>query len=150
MVGVVKSGKVLCVECGAMTEYTNHNRTQYGPVCTQHIATTMQSHHPAYRSNASTVALLEQTRRKQLAKFRKHPPHPRALITDGERRLCQVCSLMPPDVRVTALHSDYTLHPVECCSICHYNMRPLLLRHAMVPLPVLQQFATARHYKHSL
>lgn len=36
MVGIVKNGKVLCVECGSMTEMKNHNITNHGITCGRH------------------------------------------------------------------------------------------------------------------
>jgi hypothetical protein len=36
MIGIVKNGKVLCVECGSMTEMRNYNCTNHGFTCGRH------------------------------------------------------------------------------------------------------------------
>jgi hypothetical protein len=152
MVGVVKNGKVLCVECGCMTEYRNHNMTHYGPVCMQHLSCTMQADHPTYRQEAPQLAaLLNGGAQRQ----RRAPLHPSAVPPDGaERRapsVCRLCALLPPVLRLVMRDErDFALRWLECCHVCAHNLRPLQARHAMLPLRALRYFAEQRKYKHTL
>jgi hypothetical protein len=146
MVGVVKNGKTLCVECGCMTEYRNYNMTHYGPVCMQHLSCTMQHHHPTYRQEQHQL-------RQQTPQQQRKARHPYAQPEHGaERRLCRLCSLLPPTVKLAMRDEcDNQLSWIEACHNCHHNLRPLLARHsAMLPKLALRRFAETRRYKHTL
>jgi hypothetical protein len=150
MVGKVQNGKVLCVECGCMTEYRNHAMTHYGPVCMRHLSSTMQVTHPAWKTDAFTAQYVGQQERQQQAKFRRHPLHPWAVLQPRPSQPCRVCGLAPAEVRITVREAHYGLRPVGCCGVCHHNMRPLLGKQYLTPLRALVQFAETRRYRHSL
>jgi len=173
MVGVEKSGKVLCVDCGVMTEYGNENMTPYGPVCMRRLCASMQRHHPAWQAasggggggggaDAATVQFVESWQLHgqqapwpgEMTRARKRALHPLARIRLGEQvgplRRCHVCALLPPEARVTARDANYRLHSVACCGVCHHNLRPLLQRQYMVPLRAIVRFAQERGYAHLL
>jgi len=150
MIGIVKNGKVICVVCGLMTEYKNHNMTHYGPVCMRHISSTMQLNHPAWKTDLPTAQYLQQQQQQQQAKNRRHPLHPLALLQSRPGRMCMVCGLLPAEVSVTVRTPHYKLIPKECCGICHHNLRPLLGKRYVTPVRSLIQFAEQRAYKHAM
>lgn len=148
MVGIVKNGKVLCCECGVMTEYRNDNMTPYGPTCGHHACASLPAHHPAWRLDLATAAYLRAQAAAPQLKFRRHPLHPAALPARAER--CRICALMPVDALLTVCDAEYQLHQLGCCAICHHNVRPLVARQLAPALQALVQFAEARRYAHTL
>jgi hypothetical protein len=160
MIGVVKNGHCLCVECGVMTVYDNHNMTHYGPVCGRHISSTMQRHHPAWQSDSLVAQYLDGWRacggaQTEMTKAKKRGLHPLAKVAVIDRvgpldRLCHCCQLLPPEVRVTVAVASYRMVSVMCCGICHHNLRPLMQRKYVPALAELIQFAVEHHYTHTL
>ena len=107
MVGVVKNGKVLCVECGVMTEYKNFNMSTYGPVCMQHQSNEMMKNHPVF-TNDSTTNTLE--------------IHRRLIIQERYACSCQICQKTNASLILVIRGEKFKLLPVKCCTVCYNNL----------------------------
>jgi hypothetical protein len=107
MVGVVKNGKVLCVECGFMTEYKNYNMSTYGPVCMQHHSNELMKNHPVF-VNDQTVDTQE--------------IHRRLMIPERRSCSCQICHKTNASLILVIRGEKFKLLPVKCCTVCYNNL----------------------------
>jgi hypothetical protein len=55
MIGIIKNGKVLCIECGSMTVAKNYNMTSHGFSCTRKISPSLTKDHPVWVHDKSSV-----------------------------------------------------------------------------------------------
>jgi hypothetical protein len=103
MIGVVRGGLVLCVECGCMTEYKQHNQSPLGPVCMHHAGLWMTRDHPAF-------ALLPEKKEQ-----------PRSL---GQ---CCCCS-QAATTNVTASDKHFKIFYLKSCLGCSKMLRKYALK----------------------
>ena len=150
MIGLVKNGKTLCVECGMMTEYKNFNMSPYGPVCNTHPLASLMHHHPSWvnhnhlQNGTSMTQLLQQVRtlddefltQGEMSKFanKRKILHPSVLLARNERSIsCEICHQSDIAVRLTFQSDSFLLSTIKCCFVCHHNLtrtrptKPILL-----------------------
>jgi hypothetical protein len=115
MIGVVKNGKVLCVECGIMTEYRDYNMSSYGPVCMRHISDGIMRHHPVYLQEELNPAVPEP---------KKRLPHRRLIIPECERGgCCQICGETRASLNLIVYNViDFKLTLRMSCRMCFYTL----------------------------
>ena len=150
MIGLVKNGKTLCVECGMMTDFKNFNMSPYGPVCNTHPLSSLMHHHPAWvahnhlQNGTSMSQLLQQVRTQddefltqgEMSKYanKRKTLHPSLLLERGKRDCtCIICHRDGVAVFLYYQSDSFLLKREKCCFVCHHNLmrarpsRPLLL-----------------------
>ena len=113
MVGLVKNGMVLCVECGVMTQYRNYNTSAQGPTCMRHRQDAMQRSHPAWSGGGASHGA-----------SKKSKVHRHLLIPEhaAERVACQLCCAKGERATLyLTIYDDrtYRLQRLACCLACH-------------------------------
>jgi hypothetical protein len=153
MVGIVKNGMVLCVECGAMTQYRNHNMTSQGPTCMRHRqASMMRSHHAWNAPNVLSVESIiesatatststhsgdkmDNTKKKQL--------HRHLFVPDYVREQCACCHQERARLSLTLYNARFLLYQVLVCFGCHAQVKA---RHAGKQRVQVYQVSDAEAY----
>jgi hypothetical protein len=153
MIGVVKNGKVLCVECGVMTEYKNFNMTSYGPICMRHRYSSIMRHHPVWSSGApytppytqgpspTTAAILA-----DLVTTKKRPLHNSLFLKDDDRCSCTVCHLTRANIVLVVRDQYHKLTPLKCCSVCYVNIRNRNVKQVLLSIADVTKFAELKGY----
>lgn len=119
MIGLVKNGRTLCVECGVMTELQAHSMTSRGPVCMHHCDPSVMRHHPVWEMDAASAAVLN--------------PKPTGPVTDAcDDRQCEVCTERAM-VWVACQGARLRLSKHACCRTCYRRVKPQLQRDGWVP-----------------
>jgi hypothetical protein len=131
MIGKVKNGKTLCVECGMMTEYRNHNMTHLGPVCMTHQSPSISHNHPVWSSSSTTGGGTDPSD----TTLQESVIHPSSLLSSGPtKRMCQCCHKYEAYILIPVRSETFCLQSLQCCSSCHYHLRKLLLKWIVIPL----------------
>ncbi len=125
MVGLVKNGRALCVECGVMTELTSHSMTWRGPNCMRHADASLTRAHPAWEVDTAGAAhVAPQDRLAQR-------PHPDDLVQD--ERPCQGCrGGGTAVVWLPCMGTRLRLRRVACCRACYRRVKTPLQRQCWV------------------
>lgn len=140
MVGVVINGKVLCVNCGLMTEYKNFNNSTYGHVCMREESAEMTKNHSLF----TTIEPVNEVTTK------KRAIHPRLLIINQQQQQqCQICQKTQASIILVVRGEAFKLTPLRCCSVCHNNLtNPKIVKAAspLLSLTEIHQFLKHKHY----
>lgn len=131
MIGIVKNGMVLCVECGVMTQYRNYNMTSRGPTCMRHrLASMMRSHHAWNAPNVPSVDSVIEANTPGSASQRmdagkKKQFHRHAFVPDYVRVTCCCCQQAGQWGRLYVVLQDcrFRLYRVALCVGCHTQVR---------------------------
>jgi hypothetical protein len=146
MVGVVKNGNALCVECGSMTQFKNHNMTNYGITCGRHKSLYESDYELSIKSQDKRLAkkhlLLtreeeiplageeNQTAAAMMMGNVKNPLHPLDIVQKNaslslpresyiESSVCAYCMVFAPKKRITVKDSHFKLLKVALCKTCY-------------------------------
>ena len=149
MIGVVKNGKVLCVECGVMTEYRNYNMTPYGPICMRHRYASIMKHHPIWNSVplSSNSPPLITFPASMSPTARKRPLHHSLLIGDDRRVDCHLCHKTQARLFITLYDEFYSLLLLESCTVCYTNIRNRNLRQPLLSMRDVARFIEQKGYQ---
>jgi hypothetical protein len=138
MAGVVINGKVLCVECGLMTEYKNYNNSTYGHVCMREESAEMTTNHPLFTTGEPVTSEV----------IKKRAIHPR-LVLQRETTRCQVCQKTDASLILVIRGTHFKLTPLYCCTVCHSNLtNPKIVKStsSMLSLNEVAQFVKHKNY----
>lgn len=174
MIGISKNMKVICVECGMMTEYKNHNMTPYGPTCMTHPLSSMMHHHPAWQNHmtlqngTSMLSILHQACHHDdngintlssggmasVAEGSEKRPkkriiHPKRLLAKHERiKQCPLCHLLLVSHLLVYSVDNFALQKIPLCVVCHHNLtRVRPNRPILNTLSDLRSYQTSKGYK---
>jgi hypothetical protein len=117
MVGIVKSGMVLCVECGVMTQYRNYNMTAHGPVCMRHRNDSMMRSHHAWSTAGDSTQQQQSSSSGETKKSTKLHRH--SLVPAYVRVQCRLCQREPGRIYLVSYSEQFRLQRLECCAACY-------------------------------
>jgi hypothetical protein len=145
MVGIVKNGKVLCVECGVMTEHCSFSMSPHGPVCMRHANVAFTRNHPVWQMDSPTAVFMQRRQAHDTVgdmdlhqKYTpgKRRPHPCDVVARDKAQFhrCQVCHSDVPTVSVPYSDEHYALRKAMCCLQCYRRLRPFMLKQCVLRL----------------
>ena len=130
MVGIVKNGMVLCVECAVMTQYRNYNQTAFGPTCMRHRDASMMRNHYAWNApNTPSVESIIATSgggvgtKQRLDNTKRRQVHASLFVPDTVGARCHFCHTEPAYLYLVVYDAMYRLYRVECCLSCHTHIK---------------------------
>ncbi len=142
MVGVVKNGHVLCVECGVMTLLSGHSMTAQGPVCMRHANVAFTLNHPVWQMDSQSTSFLVRSQAYDAPPDllsnasgkhtpSKRRPHPSDVMNPAVASFhqCECCQTEHPAVSVPCYDDHFHTRKVMCCVRCYRKLRPLLQKH---------------------
>lgn len=148
MVGVVKNGHCLCVECGVMTLLTCHSMTPQGPVCMRHANVAFTQNHAVWQIDQQSTNFLQRRQAYDVPadlmatlsaavtapKMTKRRPHSLDVVSQAEAvfHWCHCCAQEHPAVRVTYQEAGFVLKKALCCLLCYRRLKPLMLKHGIL------------------
>ena len=141
MIGIVKNLKVLCVECGSMTEMKNHNVTNHGITCGRHksihdsdFASTLSKLEKRVVHNTTTtttvnVGYYPQRATNHMIRNQLHPLDMVTKCTEPEQ--CAYCDVSTAKYRIAGVGHHRAIIKIALCKSCYTLCNSLLSKHQL-------------------
>lgn len=149
MIGIVKNGKVLCVECGSMTEMKNYNITNHGVTCGKHKTIYESDFEMTNIDKRAVAAAVKNKQQQELInttnvgnggtrfvslyqhgnvtnKTLKKQLHPLDVIQKQPGDHCAYCVSTSPKYQITGIGHHRAIVKMPFCKPCYDSCLPLI------------------------